>query len=334
MKRILYFTCEAGGAEVLIPIINNMKKDRDYEVSVLSYGYASERFDRKGIDFINVEPISIDDFSIFEIYKPDAIITSATSLPHKDMSEKYLWQNAKEKNIRTIAFLDQWQNYAIRFSGISHSDYLKFQPDLINCINDIGRMEMVREGFNNKKLIELGHPYLATLKSIACDKPSILRKLGILNTNKQIVLFVSEAIEENYGNNRGYNQYNTIEFLLSQDFILDKHVIVKLHPKDNKKKFKEFKNILYVQNEFTSLDMISIADFVMGMTSIMLIEAYILGKRILSIQLNASEDLLLLSKYDFIKKITSINQQIKTTDFISNGIFKYDFNYDEFIKVL
>lgn len=334
MKRILYFTCEAGGAEALIPIIKNMENDRNYEVTVLGYGYASDRFNKQGIDFINIDPISRDDFSIFEIYKPDAIVTSATSLPLKDMSEKYLWQNAKKENIHTIAFLDQWQNYAIRFSGISHSEYLKYQPDLINCINDIGRKEMINEGFDDKKLIELGHPYLATLKSIAFDKISIFNKIGILNVDKQIVVFVSEAIEENYGNSRGYTQYETLEFLLSQDFLSDKFVIVKLHPKDNIEKFKEFKNVLFVQNELTSLDIISVADFVIGMTSIMLIEGYILGKNTLSIQLNSFEDLLLLSKYNFINKITLNNQHIRSVDFISNGILSCDFNYDKFINVL
>lgn len=334
MKKILFFTCEPGGAEILIPVIQAISRDKNFEVIVLSYGLAVDRFQKKGILFEEIAPICKDDFSILELYTPDIIITSATSLPYKDMSEKYLWHNAKQKNIRTIAFLDQWQNYAIRFSGANENEKLKYQPDLINCINAIGRQEMLEEGFENNNLIELGHPYLTTLKEIEIDRDMVLLKLGISNPNKPIILFVSEAIEENYGQDRGYTQYETIEFFLSRKFVQDKQVIVKLHPKDDLEKFKKHTNAVLVQNELSSLEVISIVDFVAGMTSIMLIEAFILDKKTLSLQLNASEDPLLLSRYDFIKKIVDSNHQIQESDFIRDGIFHYDFDYSKFMEIL
>lgn len=334
MKKILFFTCEPGGAEILIPVIQAISKDRNFEVTVLSYGLAIDRFQKKGIPFEKIELICKDDFSILERYTPDVIITSATSLPYKDMSEKYLWDNAKQKNIRTIAFLDQWQNYAIRFSGASENEKLKYQPDLINCINSIGRKDMLEQGFENKNLVELGHPYLTTLRDIEIDRDMVLLKLGILNPNKPIIIFVSEAIEENYGHDRGYTQYETIEYFLSRDFVQEKQVIVKLHPKDDLEKFKKYTNVVWVQNELTSLEVINIADFVVGMTSIMLIEAFILNKKTLSLQLNASDDPLLLSRYDFIKKIVDSNHQIQESDFKHNGIFHYEFDYSKFMEIL
>lgn len=333
MKKILFFTCEPGGAEVLIPVIDKMRQDVSCEVIVLSYGYAIERFSKKNIDFKVIEQIEKDNFLILEDYKPDFIITSATSLPQKDMSEKYLWYNAKQKNIPTMAFLDQWQNYAIRFSGITKDEYMTYQPDLINSINDIGKREMIKLGFKSDNLLELGQPYLTTLKHQGIDKDYIYEKLKF-SKNRQVVLFVSEAIEEHFGNDRGYTQYETIEYLLKSSFVENKQVIIKLHPKDDITKFSKYKNVVLIQNEYLALEMIAIADYVIGMTSIMLIEALILDKKVLSLQLNSKEDLLLLSKEKIIKKIINKNHKINELDFIKNGSFEYKFNYLKFKEYL
>jgi len=143
-KSILFFSCEPGGAEVLIPVIKLLTEQPDYFVSVVGYGFALSRFAAKDVDVIEIEPVARGDFDLFTKFAPDILITSATSLPSRDMSEKYLWVNAREAGIPSIAFLDQWQNYAIRFSGAHDDERLAFLPDMINCINDVGRAEMIQ----------------------------------------------------------------------------------------------------------------------------------------------------------------------------------------------
>jgi len=334
LKKILFFTCEPGGAEVLIPVIKRMFKDEDFTIIVTGYGLAVDRFKKQNIDFEVIEPIGKDDFSVIEKYKPEYIITSATSLPQKDMSEKYLWHNAKQRSIPTIAFLDQWQNYSIRFSGANENEKLIYQPDFINCINDVGKKEMISEGFDVNKLIEFGQPYLSILKDSIIDKRLLINKLN-LEKKKKIVLFVSEAIKEHYGTTRGYTQYETIDYLLkNKEFLKDKQTIVKLHPKDDIEKFKNYENVILIQNQYSSLEMISISDYVMGMTSIMLIEAFILEKKVLSVQLNLQDDLLLLSKEGIINKITNKTDNIEEGCFIRNGSFNYKFDYLKFKKYI
>lgn len=329
MKKILFFSCEPVGAEVLIPVIQNMLDDNDFEVIVLGYRYAIDRFEKKNIQYKTIEAIKKDDFTLLDKYKPDYIITSATSLPQKDMSEKYLWDNAKKKNIPTIAFLDQWQNYAIRFSGVSEDEYMEYQPNFINCINDIGTKEMLKLGFEGNKLVELGQPYLTNIKNEDkhIDREILLEKLKI-KKNQEVILFVSEAIEEHFGKNRGYTQYETLEYLLSNDkFLENKQIIIKLHPKDDISKFNKYDNLILIQNEYSALEMINISNYIIGMTSIMLIEAYILEKKVLSIQLNAKDDLLLLSKYNYINKIDKNSSALTAKKFQNNGGFEYQFNY-------
>jgi hypothetical protein len=333
--KVLFFSCEPGGAEVLAPVIKEMQKDNSCEVVVVGYGYAIDRFQKQNINFDIINAINKNDFSLLEQYNPNYIITSATSLPQKDMSEKYLWYNAKQKNIPTMAFLDQWQNYAIRFSGVSEDEYMIYQPDFINCINDIGKKEMLHLGFGGDKLLELGQPYLSTIK----DKVKSINTKDIKNTlqldaEKEIVLFVSEAIEEHFGNRRGYTQYSTIEYLLSNNFIKNRQIILKLHPKDDITKFQQYKNIIFVQNEYTSLEMIALSDYIIGMTSMMLIEAYILGKKVLSIQLNCNEDLLFLTRENYIYQIINSFDPIFEDEFKNSNKFIYQFNKKKFVKLL
>jgi len=330
MIKVLFFTCEPGGAEVLIPVIQFMLQDNEYQVIVLGYGFAVDRFKKKSIVFEHIEAIEKNDFKLLVQYKPDYIITSATSLPAKDMSEKYLWHNAKIKKIPTMAFLDQWQNYAIRFSGVNAGEELMYQPDYINCINDISKEEMINEGFAEHKLLELGQPYLSELNSHSINSDEILSVLGV-DRKKEVVLFVSEAVEEHFGLELGYTQYETLDYIIHNDhFLHDKQLIVKLHPKDDISKYHKYDNVIFIQNELSSLEVISISDYVLGMSSIMLIEAFILNKKVLSVQLNSKEDLLLLSRKNYISCVTNKQHQIKSDNFVRNGEFKYHFDYGKF----
>ena len=325
-KRLLFFSCEPGGAEVLIPVIELLRENRNYETVVLGYSHALERFSKKDVSFIEINSIEKNDFELINRFSPHFIFSSAASMPSKDMSEKFLWQNAKRMGIPTLAFLDQWQNYALRFSGDSQEERLKYLPDYINCINSIAKNEMIREGFSSDILVTLGHPYLTGLGSEynSINRDDIRKELSI-SDGQEVILFVSEAIYEHYGNRRGYNQYEVIEGFLRNmaEEYADAAILLKLHPKD------EIQNYIYLQrqyeeldfrilaNEFSPVTCLRASDRVYGMTSLMLIEAYILGKQVVSLQPNLRvEDPLILSRCGLIHRISSFNE------------FKFDHSQD------
>ena len=342
-KKILFFSCEPGGAEVLIPVIN-LLQSRSFEVTVATYGYAVERFKKKNVSYVEIEAINEDDFGILEEFKPDLVISSATSLPYKDMSEKYLWQNARKMKIKTGVFLDQWQNYSIRFSGIREDEKLRYLPDFINCINDIGKQEMISEGFNENILLTFGHPYLSSLGKEAekIDTKSKKKYLQI-EQNQKVFLFVSEAIKENYGNTIGYDQYKVLDFFLDNiQNIPNSTVIIKLHPKDDIKNFKniisKYKNLhlIFISNEISPIECIMVSDFIYGMTSIMLIEAYILGKNVISLQPNLKiNDPLVISRYNYISIIDSyMNFNALDCSYKTRKRFDFQFLENNFLKFL
>ena len=103
--RILFFSCEPGGAEVLIPAIKLLQAQEKFDVDVIGYGFALERFKSKQVACKQIPSIMLDDFSILESHAPHLVITSATSLPSVDMTEKILWYQARQHGIQSIAFL-------------------------------------------------------------------------------------------------------------------------------------------------------------------------------------------------------------------------------------
>lgn len=344
-KKILFFSCEPGGAEVLIPVIKLVQAQPHLEAVVLGYGHALERFAKKGIGCREIGPVPIEDFSLLDHHAPDLLITSATSLPSVDMSEKYLWRQAKQRGITSLAFLDQWQNYSVRFSGIHDDERLAYQPDWINCLNEIGRREMMREGFDEGRLVAFGHPYLSSLKHdfLALDVARLKSDLD-LAASDEVVLFVSEAICEYYGNRRGYDQYTVLDYFLT-NFVGAANrikILIKLHPKDKlalfqdiAEKFKTLK-FRFVGNELSAIECLAVSDFVFGMSSIMLIEAYVLGKKVVSLQPGLSvEDPMVLSRHNLITVVLSSQKfNLFELDHQPHSRFDVDFKAEKLLDFI
>lgn len=345
MKTILIFSAEPGGAEMLGPVARLLSDTGKYNVRVAGYGHGLDRFAANGIGCEEIHRIRKGSAAIIERFRPDLIVTSATGNPFVDMSEKFLWETSRKNGIPTIAFLDQWQNYAIRFSGPAARERLAYLPDVINCIDDFALQEMKDEGFPKNILLPLGHPYLSGLpEAMGRLNHERLRKTFGLTNGHSIDLFISEPILEYYGRSRGYDQYEVLRFFLGSADVGHRPILIKLHPKDDHGKYlglhRRFRHLdlLFVRNEFTPLECISLSDRVYGMTSIMLIEAYILGKQVLSLQPGlAVDDPLVLSRRGLVNTVlskdsASLLDKLKRKN--GNESLSFAFKTDKFLSLV
>lgn len=337
--RVLFFSCEPGGAEVLIPVVR-LLQERNFAVEVAAYGHGRDRFCAKGIGCRDIEPIAAGDMYLLASTQPDLLITSAASLPDRDQSERRLWLGARQCGIPSIAFLDQWQNYAARFSGVLPNSRLAYLPDFISCIDEVGRREMVAEGFPRERLRAFGQPYLSTLKDqMAKTSGAKARKRLGLVADEPVLLFVSEAIRQHFGRTRGYDQHDALElfFSLLATGAWTGRLIVKLHPKEDLEhyaplleRYAVFRPVL-VTNELSPAECLAIASHVFGMTSMMLIEAFVLGLPVLSLQPGLiGEDPLILSRLGIIPLARS--QQISPPH--GDERFSWEFQADAFLAFL
>ncbi len=326
-------------------MIRLVQAQPNLQAVVLGYGHALERFAKKSIACVEVVPVPMEDFLLLDHHAPDLLITSATSHPNVDMSEKYLWRQAKQRGIPSLAFLDQWQNYAVRFSGKQEHERLAYLPDWINCLNETGWEEMIQEGFDEAKLLEFGHPYLSSLQHDLSKLNLPRLKGGLqLSTMDKVFLFVSEPICEYYGNTRGYDQYQVLDYFLSSlaGAAERPKILVKLHPKDNRASFhalaEKFKALSpqFIGNELSPIECLAVSDFIFGMTSIMLIEAYVLGKKVASLQPGLCvEDPLVLSRHNLIPMVLSKeNRNLLKLDWLSHSRFDVEFASEKFLRFL
>lgn len=321
MARVLFFTSEPGGAEVLSPLVP-ITREAGHETVVAAYGHGAVRLRENGVTFRTADPVRADRCRLLEEVRPDFLITSATSLPERDMSERHLWLHARGMGIGSLAFIDQWQNYGIRFRGPDAGSGFAFLPDHINCIDAIGRAEMLAEGLPEERMVAFGLPHLAPLASLCLevDPASLLKKLGIPHgweRKEQTLLYVSEPLAEHYGSSRGYDQYLVLELFLEAVRLRCPRVrvLVKLHPKDDRDKFRALEKrfaelpVAFIQDEISHIECLCLADRVFGMTSVMLVEAYLLGKVVVSLQPGLKgTDHLVLSRLGLVPRIDDLRR--------------------------
>ncbi|MFA6963154.1 MAG: hypothetical protein WC227_00340 [Patescibacteria group bacterium] len=318
MKKILLFARDPGGANTVIPLFEPLKQ-RGYKVVVFGKDVAMTRFNQNGIHALpiaeeikEISPKEIKGFLL--IQKPDFIITGTSA---DDMTEKYLWSSAMIMDIPSFAILDQWVNYGIRFSkwGVSNVDKYKknpqheYLPSKILVMDELAKSEAILAGLPVDRILVSGQPYFEYLKNREFDTHALekIRKKYRLSHSNYVVTYASEPIRKIYGDARehfGYDEITTFCSLhealsdiedVKKNFKIS--LIIKLHPKEDESYYDGLINKLksdnikvYLDRDSCSQDLIKISDLVCGMSSMFLLESYILGKPTISIQIGLKGD--------------------------------------------
>ena len=181
-------------------------------------------------------------------------------------------------------------------------------PNRICVLDEIVRNEMIAEGFASEKLVVTGQPYFEYILNwktdLSTDDLTRFRTRFMDDDESILIGFCSEPIVEDmdvtHNNNLGYTQYTTIEKIacilerLSKSKEQHIHLIIRPHPRENEEKLNAILRNIKTSPMFsyeiskigTSLEFIVSCDLVIGMTSMALIEAYIMSHPVLSVQLN------------------------------------------------
>jgi hypothetical protein len=310
-KRILCFAREAGGAEALAPVIKRL--NHSYNVLLLAKDYAMPVFQRHNLEHETYSTHSHETLvTLIRDYwrgiMPDVVLTSATSLPWNDMTERLLWRWAHEHSIPSIGVIDQWQNYGLRFSGCNSDEHLTYLPTRITTLDDRARQEMIKEGIPEELIAVTGQPALDVLfeerKAFTpSDRKVVREKIGV-EQDSLLVVFVSEALKRDFADSLGYTEKSTLEFLMRtlsaivEEIDIKLHLVVKLHPQNTPLDFAglDFSQtrlkfpISMIRQEIRPRPLALASDLVVGMTSVLLVESILLGLPTISITLNSKKD--------------------------------------------
>jgi predicted glycosyltransferase len=331
-RKVMLFARDPGGANVIIPLYAPLVK-KGYEVQLYGKDYALKIFENNGCQakdiMRSVEAVAGGSIlSFLKKEKPDFIITGTSA---DDKTEKYLWQASRELGIGSFAVLDQWINYGIRFSDYGLADIrtydnsksMPYLPSQIMVMDKYAKEEMIREGIPENRIVITGQPHFAELiGKIKGKNPEQIRNDKALDRDDYVILFISEPISKMYMENDdrepylGYNEKTIIkEFLKVLSGIQPGsnkklRVIIRPHPKEDLAIYDAYINQyqgalnIEVDQAADPLDLIIISDLICGMASMLMVEAALCGKPLISIQIGLKrEDPFILSRRGLVPNV-------------------------------
>ncbi|MEM4396793.1 MAG: hypothetical protein QXR30_04020 [Candidatus Woesearchaeota archaeon] len=299
--KILVSAQDVGGAVNIAPICSKLKS-LNFNIKIIPSKITKDIFVKHNLNEELIELLNLNEDTLKKLFlefKPNLILTGTTRY---FSSDRLLIKISNEYNVFSISVLDDWTNYRLRFTENSNGLIL---PDIICCMDEIAYKDAILEGIPSKKLIITGSIYLSLLfnnKSNNDDKllPSKILNIDGLNKDIPTILFISETLEKDFGNDQrggkmgdflGYTEKTVLQDIIEvlSEFDINCNLIEKLHPIAEFSGIKNFSvnKINYIQLKNYELhNLILNSDLVIGMRSIALLESAILNKLTISYQPN------------------------------------------------
>ena len=219
--------------------------------------------------------------------KPLAVITG-TSLGNSLDKKIIQWANAL--SLPSISIIDHWSWYRKRFE----LDSELVLPNFIFVNDDIAFEDAVNEGLPSERIISVGNPVLESLY-LNTNQQQITKEKLLFQYNlpkKKIIFFVSEELASDFNETDGalgYDEFSSLDQVISLLKPSD-HLVIKLHPEETDDKY------LYLESNNVSvlrtIDVHAInvlADVVIGMASMLLLELAILRNDVISFRPNSTK---------------------------------------------
>lgn len=301
--RVLAVAGDPGGGNALAPVMRALLKRDDRELYAYAYRQTEAVWTRHELPFTTLqEPVPDARLQcLLDNIRPSIVLTG-TSMNGID-AERRLTRLAKDRGIPSIAVLDFWSNYRGRFEDTNGE--IEALPDVIAVMDDEAANAMLEEGINIKNIRVTGQPVFEDLRAWVATKGEqaarLFRNRHRIRENDTLVVFLSQPLSEIYGDDPadtrylGYTQHTSLSLLVDE---LRLHfsrtsagtLIIRPHPREERKpelvpeSSPELRVLL--SSDRDPLEAAVGANVLVGMSSILLLEAGCLGKPVLSLQPN------------------------------------------------
>lgn len=233
---------------------------------------------------------------------PDLIVVTCEA-----RSEKAAVIAGKELGVPTLRIMDLLCNNP---SEIPTTDY-------VAVMNEYAKEKLVKYGIPAEKIEITGQPAFKDISSLHVDKNEILKSLHVSKTNKRrIILWVSQPLPPTkviLKNLINYSQINKNVLLL-----------IKLHPNENEGQYIRYtemrhSNFIFTSKDYNIQQLIQIADLVITQNSTSGLEAVLMKKPLLIVDLlDDSYDKLPLGKDGAAFEVTELARLQPTLDLLLN----------------
>lgn len=247
------------------------------------------------------------DFAPYDVALTDTI--NLSRMPEAALCRD-VWRKAAESGIASLAFVDSWWGYDERFI-LPGEHTPPLLPETIAVVDSLAAGEMVRRGYPRERVKILGSPLFETLSARGARRQetalAVREALG-MEPDAFLVVFVSQPLEHVLGthNGWGFTEKSILaEVLRSLEGLQEPcggvRFVILPHPEEDLEGLRrcvssratDMRVHVLARNRIPNHDLLLAADLVLGMFSILLVEAVILRRPVLSVQLGLGrEDML------------------------------------------
>lgn len=294
--KILFASGDIGGARVLLPVIESCIR-KDLSIVVLDNGHITKEAPQEWERILPERFFHTNNGR--NIFRQEEIGLLVFSSSVKDTIPLSLARRARESGIPVFHVLDNWTGYRERMET---DGFPTFSPDRYIVMDEIAYEDALEAGIEKSTLLVVGHPALSTLSKEyrywkAENKGEMLKQYGF-DPAKERIAFVSEPVEQDQGATsqsptfRGYTERVVLRLLCEalQPFSEKVEIIILPHPREDPahlsdywSEYKGSLNGMLLKLE-RGREVVFLSDGVAGMASILLYEAWLLGKPVISLQ--------------------------------------------------
>lgn len=299
MKQIIAVGGDPGGAAALAPVLRELWTGQRQRLRIFGYRQAVDVWARSGIPVERLPETGIIDPAAWIGPAGADLILTATSINGVDHErEFYRW--AASASVPSVAVLDFWTNYVVRFRNPEGTGLLL--PSVIAVIDERARYEMISLGFPAKQIVVTGQPAFDALGAFRTQWNEVQRRdvraqFGA-TPGCHLVLFLSQPLSAEmsaFGCNleapideremlgtvasalEGIASAENLQILLA----------VRPHPREQLRikdlpRGRRVKAVLADKGD--PWPAVLAADLVVGMTTALLVEACLLGCVVVSVQ--------------------------------------------------
>lgn len=337
-KKILVACNDPGGTMACLPVIKRLISDNNIFTSIHAGGSAQNILSSENIPFKTFPKNCIYKKDLWKIEdilnkeKPDLVFTSTS---FGKVIDNAILFSAIKKKIKTLALLDQWCNYSQRFKIYSPNRNYEYLPNFIGVMDGFAKTEMVKECFPPERLIIMGQPYFDSIiiqkRNLSAEEKSNFKKEYNIGESSTLVIFAAEPFRRGDLKIIGYTDIKIANQLIraiesiSRETLKKVTLLIKIHPRDKRRDaafpINAGNNVrILLTRGGQATKFILNADIVAGMSSIFLLESFLLGKPTLSIQIGRRiEDDLITNKIGLTKPIKSYQELRNTLNQIVTG---------------
>ena len=290
--KILFVASDPGGARAILPVFDTLYEN-NIQFMVVENGYLHSEASNKVLRVSKNAVCTYGNFS--ETVNNESINLVCFGTGVHDEFPLEVAHHAKLLGIPTISILDNWMNYRQRLICDRYGLVL---PTIYVVMDEYARSSAIKDDIPESVIRVTGHPGLKDFEQLAKNFSLYEKDKISLDSKKKHILFVSEPAEDDHGHSknnplyRGYTESTVLEklSLALQIYSNDIQLDLLSHPRENRNKLSTLWDRVKGRLEGTVLeapdsrDALFRSDAVVGMTSILLYESWLLGKPTLSLQ--------------------------------------------------